>query len=290
MIDPKTILDVEFDALSAIKEAKVLHTEEIQQSQTLLWINDCGEWRSICSRGNLSTILGKAKSRKTFFITMLCAAMFKGELYDKIKGFKSTDNVVIFDTEQGRFRAQRVLLRIIKLVGLFKNLEILSLRKYSSIERFQVIQKYFELHPVSIAFIDGIRDLIADFNNLDQSSELVNEMMRISEVYNCHLCLILHMNKADNNARGHLGTELMNKSETVISVNKEKGSSFTDVEPVYMRDEEFESFQFTIKDGLPVVCGYESLIEDGKLIDNTYQKEININQRIESNTNFDTPF
>jgi hypothetical protein len=295
MIDPKLLLEDEFNAENALIESIVKHNESIAQSEVLIWINDNGESRSICTRGNLSTILGKAKSRKTFFITMLIASMFIGILFNKIRGRRTTEKIVLFDTEQGRYRAQRVLLRIIKLAGLFSNFEVLSLRKYNSHERMQIIQKYFEINKVAFAVIDGVRDLIADFNNLEQSNELVTELMRISEVYNCHLCLVLHMNKGDNNARGHLGTELMNKAETIISVNKEKGSNFSDVSPEYMRDEEFESFQFTIKDGLPVVVGFENTIIDGKLV-NEYGLEINSdinpNSRIEPNANFEqeTPF
>ena len=271
MIDPSKIIDLtqEFNPEEALKESIVKHDENIEQAETLIWINESGEWRAICTRGNISTIL------------------------DKLKGRRISEKIVIFDTEQGRYRSQRVLLRVIKLAGLFKNFEVLSLRKYNFSERMQIIQKYFEKNKVAFAVIDGVRDLLADFNNLEQSNELVTELMRISEVYNCHLCVVLHMNKGDNNARGHLGTEITNKAETILSVNKERGSTFSEVVPEYMRDEEFEPFQFTVKDGLPVVLGCENMIVDGKLIDEI--QAIDMNRNIEPNTNFDqetneTPF
>ncbi len=250
--------DLQFDVKKAVKEAIIRPDEKIKAIEHILWIEDRGNWLPIASRGNLSCIIGKAKSRKTFFITMICAAFSTGRLFEKFKALQSSEKVVLFDTEQGRYRALKVLNRILHLSGRFDNLEVLSLRKYSPFERIQIIQEYLQSNKVSIAFIDGVRDLVTDFNNLEKSSELVNELMRLSEVYNCHICTVLHMNKADTNARGHLGTELMNKAETVISISKEKMSSFSDVEPVYTRDIEFTSFQFTVIDNLPVICGYEN--------------------------------
>ena len=35
-----------------------------------------------------------------------------------------------------------------------------------------------------------------------------------------HIHTILHQNKGDENARGHIGTELNNKAETVLLVEK----------------------------------------------------------------------
>ena len=37
-----------------------------------------------------------------------------------------------------------------------------------------------------------------------------------------HIHTILHQNKGDENARGHIGTELNNKAETVLLVEKDK--------------------------------------------------------------------
>mgnify|MGYP007001916110 CR=1 FL=1 len=43
-----------------------------------------------------------------------------------------------------------------------------------------------------------------------------------SETKGIHIFTVLHENKIDNNVRGHIGTELQNKSETVISVRKQE--------------------------------------------------------------------
>jgi hypothetical protein len=268
----------EFNVKEAINAARVTHDEEIQNAETLLWFKEKNEMVTVCTRGNISAIIGKAKSRKTFFNTMIAAALIVGSLFGKfIASQKKKLKVVYFDTEQGRGRAQRVVRRIVKMAANAKQIEMISLRPYSTSERVEIIDEYFNTHKPDFAFIDGIRDLIMDFNNLTQSTELMTSLLRWSEAHDCHICCVLHMNKADGNARGHLGSELMNKSESVLIVEMNEGSDFSEVKPGYMRDGLFESFQFTVVDGLPVICGFG----------NIQVENYNPNERIEPNRDFE---
>lgn len=68
-----------------------------------------------------------------------------------------------------------------------------------------------------------------------------------------HIHTILHQNKNDENARGHIGTELNNKAETIMQVEVDKDDkSISVVEAVHIRDREFEPFAFRInEDALP---------------------------------------
>lgn len=63
------------------------------------------------------------------------------------------------------------------------------------------------------------------------------------------------MNKNDNNPRGHIGTELENKAETVLIISKNmQNNSISEVKPMHMRDKEFSTFAFHIDDNkLPVL-------------------------------------
>jgi hypothetical protein len=78
----------------------------------------------------------------------------------------------------------------------------------------------------------------------------------IKEELNISIVTVLHQNKSDTNARGHIGTELMNKSETVISVTKsEQDKEISIVEPVACRNIDFEPFGFEInEDGIPILA------------------------------------
>jgi hypothetical protein len=64
---------------------------------------------------------------------------------------------------------------------------------------------------------------------------------------------VLHTNPNSDKARGHIGSALQRKAETVIFVHKVGDCSV--VEPQFCRNEEFEPFAFIIdEEGLPVEC------------------------------------
>lgn len=64
-----------------------------------------------------------------------------------------------------------------------------------------------------------------------------------------HIHTILHQNKGDENARGHIGTELNNKAETILLVEKDKNNGdISNVSAMHIRAMDFEPFAFRIND------------------------------------------
>lgn len=202
----------------------------------------------IFSRGNISTIGGKAKSRKTFLIVLLT-----GEYLESCQG-----NVLIIDTEMAKAHTYKTARRIHRLMDWDTNrnndrLTVLSLREYAPTERTEIFNEAMKHLRPELVFLDGVRDLVKDFNNVDESTQTVGMLMKLSTEYDCHICSILHENKGNGQLRGHLGTEVINKSESVLSVTN-NGDTST-VEPVYTRNMPFDSFTFHINDeGLPEYC------------------------------------
>jgi hypothetical protein len=80
--------------------------------------------------------------------------------------------------------------------------------------------------------------------------------MELSDVYKIHIHTVLHLNKSDDNVRGHVGTELNNKAETVLQVSRSTSDdAITEVSAPIIRDIEFEPFAFRINDdGLPEIA------------------------------------
>ena len=73
--------------------------------------------------------------------------------------------------------------------------------------------------------------------------------MQWTDEYQIHLHTILHQNKSDENARGHIGTEINNKAETVIQIEKDKDDcNISKVESVHTRSKDFLPFAFYIND------------------------------------------
>jgi hypothetical protein len=149
--------------------------------------------------------------------------------------------------------------RIFRLAGLPTDREderliFLLLREYSPRQRRQIISLALaEDERIGLVIIDGCRDLLLDINDPSESVDVINDLMRWSSFYNMHIHTVLHFNKHEDQVRGHIGTELTNKAETVIQVAKSAfDGNISEVKPMQVREREFVPFAFRInEDGLP---------------------------------------
>lgn len=255
-------------------------TEDIAPSPSVIEVCHNDEFLRFATLGNFSMVIGKAKSRKTFFISMIAAAFLRGVLFmDKlIRRFtEGKTKIIIFDTEQGRYDVQQLAKKIIRLTGVEQpeELEIYHLRTLDTKQRIEFIENVLYNTPgLCLAVVDGIRDLVYDINNPEEATHISTKLLKWSEEQNIHILTVLHQNKNDQNGRGHLGTELTNKAESVLSIAKDpKAPDFSIVTPEYFRGKEFGAFAFKISDtsGLPfIVDDYNQQPEDqpGKRVPN----------------------
>ncbi len=210
--------------------------------------------------GNYSLIIGKAKSRKSFFVSMVVGGILKGN--STKNPFSSNllnpkNRVLLFDTEQSKYHVQCIQKRIHRLVECedsMLKLSVYALRPLSPQERLAIIDYAISnTTDVAIVVIDGIADLQTDINNPEQAVMVATKLLKWTEQKNIHIITVLHENKGDRNARGHLGTELVNKAETTLSVTRDKKNpNISIVEPEYCRNIEPGSFAFEIDNGLPI--------------------------------------
>jgi hypothetical protein len=186
----------------------------------------------IFSIGSISMGIAKAKAGKTTVVAWMVASMLR-----------SGKKVLWIDTEQGEYYASRTQSWILEIAFLDKseNLKYFDLRTLNYQQRNEAIEQYLNIYDVDVMVIDGVRDLLSDINNNDQATECAGNLMRWSSDFSCHILSILHMNKGDGNARGSIGTEITNKSETVFQVETDKENQII-VSPDYMRGPRFEPF------------------------------------------------
>ncbi len=245
-----------------LDEAKINPTERIPPPP-VCWeiVNENGEASTIGTLGNISLIIGKAKSRKSFFICLSVSATTKnGLVLNRFKGTlePSKSDVLYFDTEQGKYHVQMAVKRVCSLIDNAnpKTLHTYGLRKYSPSQRLAMIEHaIYSNDHVGFVVIDGIRDLITSINDEAEATMISSKLLKWSEERNIHIVCVLHQNKGDNNARGHIGTELVNKAETVLSVSKSpENKDISIVEAEYCRGKEPEPFGFEIDGyGLPIL-------------------------------------
>ena len=218
--------------------------------------------------GNISASVGKAKSGKTFNVLAIVSTVLSNKA---ILGYSANlpinkNRVLYFDTEQSRFHCNKVMNRIAALSGLSEEklqerLYYFMLREFSVNERVNLIDNALKnIANIGLIVIDGLRDLLYDFNCPIESSKLINKLMLWSSQYMLHIHTVLHLNKADSNPRGHLGSELQQKCESILHVQK-KESNVCMVNPLLTRDKEFNSFTFRINEnGIPEIdlnCSYK---------------------------------
>ena len=210
----------------------------------------------IASLGNISAVVGAAKSKKTF----LCSALVGGLLSDNgdFGIAPRLAKVLWVDTEQSQLHTRKVVERIHRLAGwdternngLFHSL---CLREIEPKSRAELLYMAIELYKPHLVVVDGISDLMYNTNDIEESDRIVGRLMALSTEYNCHILCVLHTNPNSDKARGHIGSTLQRKAETVIFVHKVGDCSV--VEPQFCRNEEFPPFAFTIdEEGLPVEC------------------------------------
>ena len=218
----------------------------------------------VLTLGNISTIMGKAKSKKTFLLSMFDAAMLaNGRMMGKFHGDLKGKSIVHFDTEQAPYHAHRVNWRVSQMAGYNvqpTHFKYFCLRPLSPKDRLMAIEEYLYSDGVNPGFviIDGVRDLMLNFNDVEESTEIASKLLKWTEELNCHICNVIHMNKGDFNARGHMGTELMNKSESVITVDTPvEQKSKAVVSNDFSRGIPFDEFAFDVSTGLPELCEFK---------------------------------
>ena len=257
MLDKDNFSDEELE--SYLMKGEIKATDKVTIPPKILFVGDC----TIATFGNFSASTGKAKSKKTFNISAMVAAAVTNTTVLNYRAClpEGKRKILYFDTEQSKYHCHNVLERIYKLSGLSvkkddPRLLFWGLREYTPKLRIALIDYALRKHQeVGLVIIDGLRDLMYDINNGKEATDVMTVLMAWTSVYDLHIHTVLHLNKNDNNPRGHIGTELENKAETVLIISKNlQNNSISEVKPMHMRDKEFSTFAFHIDDNkLPVL-------------------------------------
>lgn len=232
--DLKIILDTQ-------QKIKVLKARPIRFSEAVMSQND----NPVIFPHTINVIQGQAGVHKSRLAEMICSAFLKkSNCSNQLLGFKRSQfeanhTVLYVDTERNITEQFPYALQSIQLKAGYEiedhpaNLDYITLLEISRKNRFAALNAYLNYlksktsNPLFIV-LDVSTDCIEDFNKTDKSMELIDLMnMAINEHNVIFLCLI-HENPKSDKARGHFGTELMNKASTVMQVGFEKDAAQND--------------------------------------------------------------
>lgn len=229
----------------------------IHKAPSLLSVIDSMNDVDIFTEGNISVIKGKAKARKSFATAMILAGYLnKNGLYETFKP-NTTKNCILFDTEQSSYYVQQTMYRIRTMSddSYSKRFYGFCLRPYTPDVRLKMIEYIIEnMDNLGLIVIDGIRDLIKDVNNADEATHISSKLLKWTENTGCHILNVIHENNQDGRSRGHLGTELTNKAETILKVEKSADQPvYSYIKAEMMRGIDFNDICFTIENNIPIV-------------------------------------
>lgn len=215
-------------------------------------------------RRNLSTVAASAKVGKTFLLSGIAAAALNDVSFLGLRCPKENVKVLFIDTEMDASNTQDVTQRVHRCNGwdISQNVEGLTsinLRTVSTDQRADICESaIIDLRP-DLVLLDGISDLVSNFNDIEPSKEGVERLTKWATMYDCHVMTCLHVNKNNAELRGHLGAFLRQKGElTLLLTKKENVDKFIEVKAIDSRHRPIDDFNFRINaEALPEV--YEPL-------------------------------
>jgi RecA-family ATPase len=196
---------------------------------------------------------GKQKSGKSNLNVIFLASLFGCHDF----GFSSNmenPKALYFDTEQAKINSQMLLRKIHKLCNWSfedaEKMQMFNLREIDMENRFSFIAEKVKKEKPDMVIIDGAVDLIADFNDIAESQQIIGKLMRLSSSCDCAIINVLHENKSkdDKNMRGHLGTMLVQKCSDCYEVVKSGAPErpIFNVEVSDCRNRPIEGFSFVL--------------------------------------------
>jgi excisionase family DNA binding protein len=186
----------------------------------------------IFKQGTLNVIQGKFGSHKSRLAQSFCSLLLSTAPHYNFAGFKKElDDVTVcyIDTERN---SKEEFPAAIKSIAKAANIDLTTQKcfRYTSIKsiernkRLDAVKQFLEsickneTKPV-FAILDVATDCVTNFNDVEESMLLIDFVGNLCEEFNAIFLLVVHENFNNKKARGHIGSEGVNKSSTVISIS-----------------------------------------------------------------------
>ena len=249
------------ELIGRLKKDRITVDKELPPMEFLLKLFDV----PCCPRGELVAFTGKAKSGKTFVMSMMMAAAAASEVLAFHRTTFEPLQVLWIDTEQSDQSTQDILRnRIVPMVcgegdSFPEHLyDIFNIRTESWIERLPLLMAAIDLCHPDLVILDGVRDLVDDINNGQLAHEVTERLMKVAQQARCCIVCVIHQNKAadDRTLRGSIGTELTNKAFEVYECEKLPSRTFVLTQKLTRKYDIVDALYFTVDDrGLPRQVG-----------------------------------
>ena len=196
--------------------------------------------------GELHIISGKPGNGKTGLMSQLMTALLCGnhgntlkrEVPHKVRNTETGDieekvipNVLLYiDTEQGEDDTIAIKNRVCSMAGIdytkpCDQFYILRLRDTETAEqRWRKILKAIFLKKPTDIFLDGMLDIVNDYNDQTECQPIIRKCMMLATYYDASLWAVLHENPLVDKLVGTLGSITQRKVSEIFTVVKVKQS------------------------------------------------------------------
>ncbi|WP_349953214.1 toprim domain-containing protein [Bacteroides faecis] len=238
------------ETMSALKSCEVDFNNPPPVAQMVVSVNDV----PLGTQGNILCITGGEGTGKSNYVTALIAGAIgqsdnnKDKVMDTL-GVSVCENskrkaILFYDTEQSEVQTYKNITNLLRCCGretMPEYLKVYCLTGMSRKERLQAIIQsmdkfHYQFRGIHMVVIDGIADLIKGANDETESIAVVEELYRLTGIYNTCIVTILHFIPSGLKLRGHLGSELQRKAAVILLIEKDTDPSVSVVKALKVRD------------------------------------------------------
>lgn len=190
------------------------------------------EWQNVAFAplGGIAGMNGRPGNGKTMsFSTMIAAILHPDKNYQGLRCLLPDEPSVLYiDTEMEMVNTQRTVRRIYQMVGWpqmtpQERLHTICLREVNdATSRWRKILKAIWQFKPTVVFLDGLIDVVNDFNDNKECQERIYQCMSVASHYNISMWCLLHLNPGSDKAVGHLGSFLERKATDIWLTAQDK--------------------------------------------------------------------
>jgi len=235
-------------------------------------VKENGQTATFGVLGSVNLIKGRAKSRKTGLVAMMCAQLLQTDTRSQImpsfqrgSAYDPSRPVIVIDTEQSDYDCSQVAHLPYRINGdtfgqYGQRLQYYSLLGESRDYKVNFIWKIMKDKKPQALFIDNVPDLMPDMNDQASTGQLTEFLLGLAKAGNCAIFGVVHMNQSGGTtkAMGAIGSAFERKCRDCFSVTKDGGTGESIVSFEGCRGVEGDPFKFTYTDDfLPKSSGSE---------------------------------
>lgn len=195
----------------------------------------CNE--NIGSRGNFVVLSGLPKAGKSTFLNAIIASAYTHFDIFGLK-LKNAGNIGYFDTESSQTDFYNNLYRIRTFAGFIElpsTFKAYATRIDPFLMQRALIQHYIETYSPAVLIIDGLLDLIQNYNDETESRGLMDWLKSVTAAYDMLVIGCIHLGKKDNHTLGHFGSMVDRYAQSVLEIVKDRENNLFMLKPKWLR-------------------------------------------------------